>query len=384
METHLVIDLSGHGYGHAGMTVPVLNALRRYGLPSELTIRTTVPIRWLAANLEGPFNYVSQSDFGMVMSDAMRVLPEESARAYASVHADWERHATDAAGRLAVLKPTLLLSNISYLSLEAARQAGVPAIAFSSLNWADVFHHYCIRCPGADLIWRQMVDAYAAAESFIQPTPSMDMPYVRNGVKVGPIAGIGRDRKRELRCSLGLGPEATIVLVALGGIPTRLSVDSWPRLHGYRVLLASNLNVNVNHPDVTPVRSLGFPFVDLVRSSDVLITKPGYGLVTESACNGTPVLIVPRDDWPEAADLIEWLRRHNRMSVMDEGTLRSGNFAADVTAILSAAAPVAPQPTGVEETAALLAARLGCAQQPIRSNCSRNSEARAYNFANRS
>jgi hypothetical protein len=64
-NAHLIVDLSGRGYGHAGMTVPVLNALRvsRPGL--KFTIRTTVSADWLAERVDGPFDYVRQSDFGM-------------------------------------------------------------------------------------------------------------------------------------------------------------------------------------------------------------------------------------------------------------------------------------------------------------------------------
>src|ERR1035437_7814846 len=90
-EPHLVVDLSGHGFGHAGMTVPVLNALR-CGIPRlKLTIRTTVPVDWLSERVEGPFDFVQQPDFGMAMADARRVLPDESFANYSRIHADWSQ-----------------------------------------------------------------------------------------------------------------------------------------------------------------------------------------------------------------------------------------------------------------------------------------------------
>jgi hypothetical protein len=63
--------------------------------------------------------------------------------AYSSLHKYWNERIYDAAARLVSLEPTLLLSNIPYLSIAAASKAGIPAIAMSSLNWADVFYHYC-------------------------------------------------------------------------------------------------------------------------------------------------------------------------------------------------------------------------------------------------
>ena len=57
---HLVADVSGHGYGHAAMTLLILNALRRIRPSMKLTIRTSVPSVWIAERLEGTFAYVHQ------------------------------------------------------------------------------------------------------------------------------------------------------------------------------------------------------------------------------------------------------------------------------------------------------------------------------------
>jgi hypothetical protein len=349
---HLIVDLSGHGYGHAGMAAPVLNALR-IGRPGyKLTIRTSVLASWLAERVDGPFNYIEQSDFGMPMADAMRVLPEESLAIYSRIHTDWSEKIAKATEQLAALKPTLLLSNITYLSLAAAKRLGVPAIAFGPLNWADIFHHYCIQLPGAQKIWAQMVESYAAAEVFLQTVPFMLMPSIHNGRVVGPVARMGRERKLELRQNLRLDDDVLLVLIALGGIPTKFSFSNWPRLKDMRVLFAPGQD-NL-HPDVIPTATLDFPFIDLVRSCDGLITKPGYGLITEAACNGTPVLLLPREDWPETSALQNWLSRHNRTLMITEKKLRDGDFLADVREVRAMRAPLVPTPSGVANIVELI------------------------------
>jgi hypothetical protein len=349
---HLVVDLSGHGYGHAGMTIPIINALRRSRPDFKLTIRTTVPSAMLAERVEGSFEYVTQLDFGMVMSDAMHVLPNESALAYWCIHADWEERIANAAGKLASIKPSLLLSNVSYLSLVAARKVGIPAVAVSSLNWADIFHHYCGHIQGARSIREQMVDAYAAANTFLQLAPSMPMPSIRNGRAVGPVALVGRDRRIELRHRLGIDADEVVVLLALGGTPTELPIARWPRFVNLRLVMGSS--PEFSHPDVETSTALGIPFIDLVRSCDVLISKPGYGLVTEAACNGVPILLISREGWPEEPPLREWLARHGRTSMLTEEKLRAGDFLAEVKAVCAMPAPPVPDPTGIAEVAAIL------------------------------
>jgi hypothetical protein len=352
MERHLVADLSGHGYGHAGMTVPILNALRRLRSNLKLTIRSTVPRAWLAERLADPFDYLSQADFGMVMTDALHVVPNESAFAYWCQHNNWEERVADAAAKLASLKPSLLLSNISYLSLAAARKAHIPSVALSSLNWADVFNHYCGHLSEAKDIRSQMIDAYSAAEVFLQVTPSMPMPSIHNGRKIGPVALVGQDRRVGLRHRMGLDAEGVIALLALGGTPTELPVLHWPRLGKLRLILGSSFEIS--HPDVAMAASLDFPFLDLVRSSDVLISKPGYGLCMEAACGGIPMLLVSRKGWPGENELRQWLAMHGRFMMLSEEKMRSGDFLAEVEAVRAMPAPPLPDPSGIAEATAIL------------------------------
>ena len=102
----------------------ILNELRLLRPCLKLTIRTSVPLAWIAERLTDPFAYVHQPDLGMVMANALHVQVNESALAYSFLHKHWNERVYDAAARLAALEPTLLLSNISYLSIAAASKAG--------------------------------------------------------------------------------------------------------------------------------------------------------------------------------------------------------------------------------------------------------------------
>jgi len=222
--THLVVDVSGHGYGHAAMTVPVLNELRRHHSNLKFTIRSTVPSRWFSERLLGPFDYIPEADFGLIMGDPITVLAGKTMSAYATLHAHWPEAIKLAASKLSALKPTLVLSNISYLSLAAAHRCDIPSVAMSSVNWADVFYLYCGEYPGSQEIVAQMTEAYAAAELFLQPGPVMPMQRITNARRIGPIALVGADRKIELRDHLGVDPERAVILMAMGGSRQRYHV----------------------------------------------------------------------------------------------------------------------------------------------------------------
>ena len=223
----------------------------------------------------------------MVMANALDVQSNESALAYAFLHKQWNERICDGAAPIGLARTNLIAIKHPYLSIAAASKAAIPAIAMSLLNWADVFYRYCEYLPGAKAIRQQMVDAYATAHMFLQLATAMPMPSIRNGQAIGPVALLGKDRPLELRRRFGWDAENIIALLALGGTPTELPITHWPCV---RVVVASEFEFS--HPDARSSTEVEWPFSDLVGSSDVLISKPGYGLVTESACNGVPIVLV--------------------------------------------------------------------------------------------
>ncbi|MCW5625597.1 MAG: hypothetical protein KIT73_12865 [Burkholderiales bacterium] len=346
---HLVVDISAHGFGHLALTAPVLHRLAARIPLLQITIRSSVPAVVLRDHLRVPFRHLpGGADFGMVMRDALHVDVAASAQRYAAAHADWDLQVDRAAAELQALAPTLLLANIPYLSLAAARRAGVPAFALCCLHWADIFAHYCGREPGAAHIEAQMRDAYASAITFLAPRPSMPMEGLAHVRSIGPIARVGR-RLDDLAPRLGIAPGRRVALLSLGGVPYEIDVSRWPVLGEWVVIAASA--VRGRHASVMPLEATGLRHPDLMASCDAVIAKPGYGTIAEAAVNGVPVSYVSRGEWPEEPGLVTWLQRMGRCAELSREDLLSGRFEAALNRL--AAEPVKPpvQPTGADEAA---------------------------------
>ena len=355
---HLWLALSAHGYGHAAQAAPIVAALRAGHPGLRVTVESALPRALLERRfLPPPFAQVTSApDVGMVMHDALTVDATASCAAYRAFHRDWDGRVSAAARRLADARPDLLLADVPYLPLAAAARAGIPAFAVCSLHWGAIHAAYC-SAPGAQRITAEILAAYRAATRFYRPAPAMPMPELDNTVEVGPIAELGRARRAELHTALGLGGGARVVLVALGGVPTRLPLADWPRRDDLHWLVPADWGLV--RDDIHPLEPLGWPFIDLVASCDALLAKPGYGLFAEAACHGVPVLALPRVDWPEAPALLDWLGRHGRCAEVGVGQVRDGAFG-DVLEMLWARPPPAPpRPDGAATVATQLAAWLG-------------------------
>jgi len=350
---HLVVSISGHGFGHVAQTAPILNLLHRLVPELRLTVRSAVPLAHLRTRTRVPFEHLSSDgDIGMLMSSALDVLAQESRAAYRAFHADWDARVAGEARLLRELGADMVFSNVGYLPLAGAQRAGIPNVALCSLNWADIYRHCC----GDDAIAAQIYDSYASANAFLRATPGMAMTGLPNLIAVSPIAAIGTNRRAELNHRLKLSSGEKLALVSLGGIAGRLPIERWPRIDGVHWLVQESWQVD--HPDAIILETLQMNFSDLLASSDLLVCKPGYGSFVEAASSGVPALYVNRPKWPEAPALVEWLQQNGLCREVARDALEQGKIADVLEDIWNAPKPKPVIPEGAKLVAEWLAEKL--------------------------
>ncbi len=356
-QPHLLLALSGHGYGHLAQCAPVLQALRARLPALRLTVMSELPRTVLAERLGHEFTHLSQAtDPVLPMRSAWEVDVAASLKAFDEFHRDWEAALQADVEQLRVLAPDLLLANIPYRLLVAAKQAEVPAVALCSLNWAAVLASYCGTGPEVRPILEQMWAGYRAADLFLAPQPALPMPELDNYRAIGPIARQGRCIRQALHAELGVKPATRVVLVALGGIDSALPLADWPRLQGLVWLFPQALEAS--RDDWFDSRKLSFPIIDVLVSADAVLTKPGYGTYTEAVCNAVPLLTLARPDWPETAYLNAWARRHGCLEEISVAQFQSGTFGAALERLRQQPSQEPMEPEGIRQAVDVLAGYL--------------------------
>ncbi len=349
----LFVAISSHGFGHLAQTAPVVNALWQR-LPSlRVVVQMAAPKTLLASYLARPFEHLSlAADIGMLMSSSLDVRAKESAEAYAAFHRDWEGQVDRQVELLRRYRVDVVLANVPYLLPAAAARLDIPSIVLCSLNWRDIYAAYCGGGKGAAPVLRQMEDSYQAATRFLQPTPSMDMAWLANRQPIGPIARRGRSRRRGIEKALRLRAGERVVLLSFGGIASRLPLDDWPRFPGIRFVVSGG--DNPGRPGFYPLDTPRMPYIDVLCSVDALLTKPGYGSFAEAACNGIPVLYLPRDGWPEAPCLTKWLKRVLPCREIGRSVFEEGRFGGELASLFRLPAQPPVEPGGVDDAAEIL------------------------------
>jgi hypothetical protein len=329
------VDISGHGYGHLAQVAPVIAGLAQRVPNLGLTIRSPLPPHVIRARIEHAHHILpSAFDFGVCVRDALTVDPVATFQAYERLFRDWTKVVSAAAATIARADATLVLSNISFVSVAAARAANVPAVLMSSLDWAHVFETYCGNLPGAGELAQRMRSCYGTARRTISLRPGLPMRGLPNVRRIGPIAMSGQNRRPEVAARLGVAKNARLIVFGFGGsVPPAPVLEPIP---ANTVLLGPPAWSGQSR--FRSVDETGVPFLDLLRSCDLVVSKLGFGIVTETALAGRPFIGFTRAGWPEDPGLARWIRSRVPAAIVagDFSTFPADHFFALTDRLLAA------------------------------------------------
>jgi hypothetical protein len=347
MNRRLVFYITGHGFGHASRTIEVINALLTLEPALGIYIRTSTP-RWLFdVTVKGRFTYDHcECDPGMVQIDSVRLDEEASIARAVRFIASFEDRVAGEAARLAELRPGLVVADIPALGIAAAARAGVPAIALGNFTWDWIYSAY----PGTE----RVIDALAAAYS--QATLALRLPMWGGFGAFSTIIDLPFVARHSLRTVedtrtyLRLAPDTRVVLPSFGGHGLEGLDHVAQKLDGYDV---------ISEIDEKRLYADGFRYEDLVRAADVVVTKPGYGIIAECLANDTAILYTDRGRFIEYDVLVAAMPRFLRCAYIGHNDLFAGRWQEHLDSVLAQPAPPErPATNGADVAADLLLRRL--------------------------
>ena len=357
----LWLALSGHGHGHLAQVSPLIQALRERFPSLVLSVQSGLPANLLRQSFGNDIEICGEAaDFGMVMSGPLTVLPEASLVEYQRFHESWDERLARQVDLYQNFRPDLVIGDIPYLPLAAARTCGLISVAVCSLNWADILEHYCSHLEGAHDIVSTIRTHYASADLFLRPTPAMPMESLANTVSIGPLISVGVSRRMELDRLLQLPEGKRLVLLTLGGIAGQVDISHWPRFDDTVFLVPASwlasLSTTMESSRFHSIESTNMAFGDLFASCDAMVTKPGYGAFTGAGCSGLPVLFTERGDWPEEPYLRTWLSKVGRAASISGTELAEGEFAQALDELIKQPWKAPADASGAAEGVALIEA----------------------------
>ena len=364
----VVFAISGHGFGHASRQTEIMRALHRRRPDVAIGVRTSAP-RWLFERaLDFPFSFEAvEVDPGVVQVDSLEVDVGASIARAGRFYRTIDERIDAEADALAAGGADLVVGDVPPLACAAAARAGVPAVAVGNFTWDWIYAGY----PETAKLSPDLVGALRTAYS--TATAAWRLP-LHGGFgafeTIVDVPLVARQSSREpgdVRRQLGLPRERTLALFAFGryGIGN-VDWSEVARANGCHVVFTTGPHAP-GGPDGDTFTTLdegamadrGIAFEDLVAAVDVVVTKPGYGMIAECAANDTAMLYTSRGRFPEYDVLVAGLPALARAAFIGHADLFAGRWRAHLDRLLAQRRPDPPAANGAQVVADALAARLG-------------------------
>ena len=311
----VVFYISGHAFGHASRCIEVINALLAAGGHAQVVVRTSAA-RWLFdVTVRGPIEWHPVvCDTGVEQRDSLNLDEPRTIEHAARFMAGLDDLAAAEAEFLRLRGATLVVGDIPPLAFRAAHLAGVPAVALGNFTWDWIYAGYPEALASAPDLVPAIRRAYGHASLALRLpmhggfdawcSPIVDLPFVARHSAREP---------GEVRARIGVPEGRRLALASFGGLGiSGLPLEPLGRLDGWSVVTTAHALEAVGAPppgvrvlEDAAVYGSGLRYEDLVRAADVVVTKPGYGIIAECLANDTAILYTDRGRFAEYDVLVE-------------------------------------------------------------------------------
>ncbi len=344
--------ITAHGYGHGTRSCDILNALHNAARDVEIIVKTDLPLAFMQSRLPAAIQIIpSAFDVGLIQKDSIRVDLEASIDAVEHLYANESRLI---AGEMAFIDGEnvgVVVADIPAIPLEAAKRAGVPAIATGNFGWDWIYSDFVKFDPR----WKRHVDAFS--KTYRQTDLLLRQPFAEpmtafpNQIDLPLLAKPGTECREMIAEHSGADPDKKWVLISF----TSLNLDvhalgNLSRLDGYELFSVEPLEWP--NSTIKCLRRSPMGFAGILASMDVVVTKPGFGIVSECIANNKPIIYTSRENFLEYPILVDGIEKYCRHAFIPGDKLHAGELGRALEEVESAPAPTEQIPRGGAEIAA--------------------------------
>lgn len=357
--------VSGHGFGHASRQIEIINALGRLTPGLDIVVRTSASRALFDRTLDVPVTFLPGAcDTGLVQIDSVRLDAAASVRRAAEFQRRSPSLAREEAAVLRAHDVALVLSDAPPLACEAAEAAGVPSVVVGNFTWDWIYAGYDREIAAVPDLVPSIRQAYAHARAGWRLPMHGGFATVPSIVDVPFVARHATHEAADARRQLRLPGDRHLALLSFGGYGLGdFDARSLDCLDEWDVVITRDGSgptiAGVHAVDERELYARGLRYEDLVRAVDVVVTKPGYGIISECVANGPALLYTSRGRFAEYDVLVERMPRVLRCGFIDQPSLLAGRWRAFLDGVLAAPPPPErPATNGAAVVAGLIRALL--------------------------
>ncbi len=308
----LYVAITNHGFGHATRTASVVAEIQRRD-PEILPILVTGAPRWLLESyIPGDFIHRPRSlDIGVVQSDGLTMDKVATLTKLRHIQAEQRSLIAAEVDCIQQNRVGLILADIPPLAASIAQAAGIPCWMASNFGWDLIYRTW-----GGEFI--EIADwvshCFAQCDHLFRLPFHEPMRAFPTVVDVGLTGGSPR-YSEELQANLVQFDPARTVLLTFGGLGlNQIPYENLRNFPDWQFITFDRQAPAL--PNLLKITDLKYRPVDFMPLCGRVICKPGYGTFAEACRLGVPVVSLTREDFAEAAALLEGLQDYSYHQIL--------------------------------------------------------------------
>ncbi|MGJ5673850.1 MAG: glycosyl transferase [Nostochopsis sp.] len=322
----LYIAITNHGFGHATRTAAVAATIQKLCPEVLLIIVSTAP-RWLLESyIEGDFIHRPRGfDVGVVQKDSLTMDKATTLEKLLEIKKNQNSIIASEVNFIRQNRVQLILADIPFLATKFGQAAGVPCWMMSNFgfdfiyrSWGDPFREV------ADWI----SDCYSQCDRlfrlpFYEPMTAFTNTTITD---IGLTGGSPRDSAEQIRATWGItAPTQKTILLTFGGLGLQqIPYESLQKFPDWQFITFDQSAPDLSN--IIKIRDHKYRPVDFMPICGRVISKPGFSTFAEATRLGVPIVSVTRDDFAEAAFLLEGISQYNQHQILTPTELFNGNW----------------------------------------------------------
>ena len=316
--------ISDYGYGHATRSTAIIREL----LKQKENVKIIICHSFALDFLQQSFRHEHRVTFREVATDVGYVLKENSLEPDAKVlNANVSSYVSEFPMKLdqetLFMKEknvSFVISDISPLGIASGAVLGVPSLGLSNFTWYTAYEGLIEE--------RLLTFLHEQYEQMMYHFSLVCSDEPHWGIKENQSFGfysreIDDSEVRRIRKEIDPAEKGHIIYFSLGmkvDIGTLAELPIW-QSPNCKFIVSSN--VNVNHPNVYHIPKDAVETQHYVAAADLVLTKAGWGTISEAVCAGVPLLITNRSSMKEDRHTIDYLVHHQLCDLIEWKELES-------------------------------------------------------------
>ncbi len=326
-ERPIAYYITAHGYGHGVRSCDIIRAFHRLYPSVPFVLVTDLPESFLRNRLaDVPFTVRSAVfDVGMYQLDSVRVDVGRTLEEAAALSARREALVTDEMRYLRAQDVSLVVADIPSIPLEAAATVDIPCVAVGNFSWNWIYSAFINQDPRWGDVIRMFEEGYAQSDLLLRLPFAEEMKAFPRKCDIPVVAEPGTVRREDLAALTGAPPDRRWVLLSFSSLDwDEAALSRVEELDDYAFFTVRPLEWE--RKNIFPVDRERILFSDVMASVDIVVTKPGFGVLSECVVNRKPMVFVDRKDFLEYPVLERAVRRYLQHQHISAGKLYRGEL----------------------------------------------------------